>query len=209
QQVSYYLKGAVLALVLDLHLRRQGSWLGAVLQDLWRSHGRSRRGYSEDDLVEAFARHAPDLRTLLPHWLTSTDDPPLVALLAEVGLRLEPVPPSVVALGWQLELRPGGGLWVARLNRDGPAQQAGLQVGDELIAVGQERVRQLDDLNPLLTTVAAPQAPLDLLVSREGLLRRLSLRPDPPRIERWQLCVDAAAAPLAHQRRDAWLNLRP
>ncbi len=208
QQVSYYLKGAVLALVLDLHLRRQGSWLGAVLQDLWRSHGRSRRGYSEDDLLHAFAQHAPDLRTLLPHWLTSTDDPPLDGLLADVGLRLEPVQPTVVALGWQLELRPGGGLWVTHIHRGGPAQQAGVQVGDELIAVGQERVRQLDDLNQVLT-VASPQTPLDLLASREGLLRRFSLRPAPPQIERWQLGVDASASSLAHRRRDAWLQLRP
>ena len=208
QQISYYLKGAVLALVLDLHLRRQGSWLGAVLQDLWRSHGRSRRGYSEDDLLDAFAQQAPDLRTLLPQWLTSTEDPPLDGLLAEVGLRLEPVKPAVVGLGWQLEQRPGGGLWLTRINRGGSAQLAGLQVGDELIALGQERVRQLDDLN-LLLAVASPETPLDLLVSREGLLRRFSLRPGPPTIERWQLGVDPAAPPLAHQRREAWLQLRP
>ena len=209
QQVSYYLKGAVLALVLDLHLRRQGAWLGAVLQDLWRSHGTSRRGYCDDDLIDAFARHAPDLRTLLPHWLTSTEDPPLEQLLlSEVGLRLEPLRPTVVALGWQLEQRPAGGLWVTRTSRGGAAQQAGLQVGDELIALGQERVRQQDDLNQLLAS-AVPDQPLELLVSREGLLRRYTLHPGPPKPERWQLRVDADAPPPVHQRRDAWLQLRP
>jgi len=208
QQVSYYLKGAVLALVLDLQLRRQGSWLGAVLQDLWRSHGTSGRGYSEDDLLNAFARQAPDLRPLLLHWLNSTDDPPVDELLADVGLRLDPVQPTAVALGWQLESRPAGGLWVSRIQRGGPAQQAGLQVGDELIAVGPERVRQHDELNQVLA-LASPGTPLDLLACREGLLRRFSLLPAPPRIERWQLVVDPAAPPLAHQRRAAWLQLRP
>lgn len=208
QQVSYYLKGAVLALVLDLQLRRQGSWLGAVLQDLWRSHGTSGRGYSEDDLLNAFARQAPDLRPLLLHWLNSTDDPPLEALLADVGLRLEPVQPTAVALGWQLESRPAGGLWVSRIQRGGPAQQAGLQVGDELIAVGPERVRQHDELTQVLA-LASPGTPLDLLACREGLLRSFSLLPAPPRTERWQLVVDPAAPPLAHQRRAAWLQLRP
>ena len=208
QQVSYYLKGAVLALTLDLHLRRQGSWLGAVLQDLWRSHGASRRGYGEDDLLNAFAHHAADLRTLLPHWLNSTEDPPFAALLADVGLRLEPVQPSGVALGWQLEQRPSGGLWVTRTHRDGPAQQAGLQVGDELIALGPERLRQQEDLNQLLATVE-PGEPLELLVSREGLLRRANLHPVPAKPDRWQLQVDGDASALAHQRRDAWLQLKP
>jgi predicted metalloprotease with PDZ domain len=209
QQISYYLKGAVLALVLDLHLRRHGSWLGAVLQDLWRSHGASRRGYSDDDLLDAFARHAADLRTLLPHWLSSTEDPPLVQLLlSEVGLHLEPAQRTGVNLGCQLEQRTAGGLWVSRTSRGGPAQQAGLQVGDELIALGQERIRQQEDLNQLLASVVPGQA-LALLISREGLLRRYNLHPGPPRPERWQLRVDADAAPLVHQRREAWLQLRP
>jgi hypothetical protein len=45
-QISYYLKGAVVALVLDLHLRRHGSSLGVVLRGLWRSHGAAGRGYT-------------------------------------------------------------------------------------------------------------------------------------------------------------------
>jgi predicted metalloprotease with PDZ domain len=209
QQISYYLKGAVLGLVLDLHLRRHGSWLGAVLQDLWRSHGTSRRGYSDDDLLDAFALHAADLRTLVPHWLSSTEDPPLVQLLlSEVGLHLEPAQRTGVDLGCQVEQRTAGGLWVSRTSRGGPAQQAGLQVGDELIALGQERIRQHEDLNQLLASVVPGQA-LALLISREGLLRRYNLHPGPPRPERWQLRVDADAPPLVHQRREAWLQLRP
>ena len=208
QQVSYYLKGAVLALVLDLHLRHQGSWLGAVLQDLWCSHGVCRRGYSEEDLLTAFARHAPDLRALLPTWLNSTEDPPFEALLAGVGLRLEPVLPTAPQLGWQLESRAPGGLWVARTSRGGPAQQAGVQVGDELIALGRERLRQAEDITLALAGDAAGQT-WDLLISREGRLRTLRVRPGPAKVERWQLRVDPAAPATAQQRRQAWLELRP
>jgi len=208
QQVSYYLKGAVLALVLDLHLRQQGSWLGAVLQDLWRSHGVCQRGYSEDDLLNAFARHAPDLRTLLPFWLNSTEDPPLEALLPLVGLRLEPVLPTAPQLGWQLESRAAGGLWVTRTTRGGSAQQAGVQVGDELIALGGERLRQAEDITTLLAAERETR-PWDLLVSREGRLRTLCVCPGPATVDRWQLQVDAAAPAANHQRRQAWLELRP
>ena len=205
QQVSYYLKGAVLALVLDLHLRRHGSWLGAVLQALWHSHGRTGRGYTEADLIAAFASQASDLETLLPQWLRSTDDPPLASLLADVGLRLEPVISTTPALGWQLEQRPGGGLWIERVQRGSAVQQAGLQVGDELIALNNERLRHKDDLAPLLLD----QPTLQLLISRDGLLRQLTVPAPEPQPERWELRSDDAASAAVQQRRAAWLLLQP
>ncbi|NDC36354.1 MAG: M61 family peptidase, partial [Synechococcaceae bacterium WB9_2_112] len=76
-QISYYLKGAVLALVLDLHLRRQGQALATVLRDLWQRLGRWGRGYGDDDLISAFSAAAPDLEGLLPQWLTNLSDPDL------------------------------------------------------------------------------------------------------------------------------------
>ena len=206
QQVSYYLKGAVLALVLDLHLRSHGSWLGAVLQQLWQSHGRSRRGYSQEDLLSAFTSQAADLQTLLPHWLQSTDDPPLEPLLATVGLQLVPVLASTATLGWQLEARPAGGLWISRLDRHGPAQQAGLLVGDELIALAGERLRSLEDASLLLGTAADTH---ELLFCRDGRLRTVSITSQSPAIERWALQADADATAEAQARRAAWLGLQP
>ncbi|MFM8660022.1 MAG: M61 family metallopeptidase, partial [Cyanobium sp.] len=82
-QVSYYLKGAVVALLLDLHLRRAGSCLPAVLRQLWRSHGRWGRGYRDADLLLAFSTAAPDLAQLLPGWLEGTDDPDLDGYLVD------------------------------------------------------------------------------------------------------------------------------
>ncbi|MEB3173040.1 MAG: PDZ domain-containing protein [Cyanobacteriota bacterium] len=211
QQVSYYLKGAVLALVLDLHLRGHGSWIGAVLQQLWRSHGACRRGYQQADLLAAFAAHAPDLADLLPQWLASTDDPPLEAMLTTVGLKLVPVNASHPSIGAQLEARAAAGVWVARIERDGPAQQAGLEVGDELLALDGERVRSLDDWTLLLgdRCQAEPQRRRDLLICRDGVLRSLVVHAQAPGIERWQLEVDPDAPAAAADRRQAWLLLQP
>jgi predicted metalloprotease with PDZ domain len=206
QQVSYYLKGAVLALVLDLHLRRQGSWLGQVLQDLWASHGRQRRGYRQQDLLSAFARHAPELASLLPQWLSSTEDPPLDAYLADVGLQLEPELAATPWVGWQLEQRPGAGVVVARMARDSPGQRAGLQVGDELIAINGERMRTLDDWAQL-----APRrgSSFSLMLCRDGLVDSAVIEADPPAVERWCLRpLDGASAAVLARRR-AWLALEP
>ncbi len=209
QQVSYYLKGAVLALVLDLHLRRHGSWLGSVLQALWNSHGHCARGYSQADLLVAFADQAPDLVTLLPQWLNGTDDPPLEELLADVGLILVGEAAPHPHLGWQLEHRPGGGVWVSRCDRHGPAQQAGVLVGDELIALDHERVRSVDDFNALLSAASKERSGRCLTLCREGLLRSLTLVPEPPAVQRWTL-VDASTVTAEMQsRRRRWLALQP
>ncbi|MFM7393993.1 MAG: M61 family metallopeptidase [Cyanobium sp.] len=205
-QVSYYLKGAVVALVLDLHLRRHGSWLGEVLQRLWHSHGRWRRGYGEEDLRQAFTAPAPDLDGLLADWLTGTEDPDLDGYLADVGLKLEADVSSHGDGGWQLEATPAG-LQVRRVWRDGPAQRAGLQVGDELLALEARRLRREDDLHlPKGGDRDLPE-PLEVLFCRDGRVRRCQLRPGPPQVERWRLAADPEAPAAALERRERWWRL--
>ncbi|EDY37513.1 hypothetical protein CPCC7001_392 [Cyanobium sp. PCC 7001] len=204
-QISYYLKGAVLALVLDLHLRRHGSGLPAVLRHLWQRLGRVGRGYREADLIEAFAAGAPDLATLLPAWLDGVEDPPLAEHLADVGLSLESRRSETVWLGWQLQGRPEG-LTVQRVVRDSPAQRAGLTVGDELLALNGWRLRQSEDLKAVLASVD-PGAPLQVLYVRDGQVRSADLQPGPPAVEAWSLRIDPGAEPAAEARRQRWLAL--
>lgn len=207
-QVSYYLKGAVLALVLDLRLRRRGSWLGAVLQQLWRSHGRCRRGYREADLLEAFTSHDPDLAQVLPCWLDGHRDPPLQEELSGVGLRLV----SDVSAQWGSGLRAsatGGNLTLQRVERDGPAQRAGLQVGDELLALAGRRMRSPDDLAVALRAGHGEPPQLPLLFCREGRVRETLIDLEPPPLTAWRLEVDPAATGEAHQRRRRWMLLQP
>jgi predicted metalloprotease with PDZ domain len=203
-QISYYLKGAVLALCLDLHLRRQGSCLAVVLQALWRSHGHCSRGYSEADLVAAFSAEAADLAVRLPDWLRSVDDPDLDGYLRDVGLRLQPVEASHPWIGAGVALE-GQQLLARRVHRHGPAEQAGLMVGDEVLALDGLRLRQVEALTEHLRAGQDQ----DLLISRRNRLRTLTLRSVPPQVERYTLEVDPAADGLALQRQREWLALVP
>ncbi len=208
-QISYYLKGAVLALVLDLHLRRHGSWLGEVLQSLWCSHGRWRRGYRETDLLAAFTTRAADLAQLLPSWLEGHEDPPLQDYLSDVGLRLLPEPCEHVDPGLQVEVAASGGLQLRRVARDGAGQRAGLQVGDELLAMAGRRLRSPEDLTAALRSLAVTAEALPLLVCREGLVRERILMPDPPAVARWRLEITPEAPASARERRRRWSCLQP
>ena len=203
-QVSYYLKGAVVALCLDLHLRRNGGSLMEVLRQLWLSHGRWGRGYSEADLVQAFATQSPDLSTQLPRWLRELDDPDLDGYLSSVGLFLDAEMASTPWAGLTPR-QEGGGLLAARVVRGGPAAQAGVMVGDELVALDQQRLKSPDDLQRALR----PDQSQTLLIARRSQLRSLELRPQAPQVERFQLkrVADATDAQLAAQQR--WLLQQP
>ena len=203
-QVSYYLKGAVIALVLDLHLRRQGSALAVVIRQLWHQFGRWGRGYQESDLLAAFSAEAADLETLLPHWLRDLSDPDLVGYLADVGLKLVPKAAESSWLGLTVKAEPTG-LLVQRVYRHGPAEQAGLAVGDELLALDGERLRQADALK----TGWTPGQTRELLVCRRGRVRQCQLTAEPAAVEAWRLESDPAAPPQALERRRQWLSLLP
>ena len=203
-QVSYYLKGAVLALVLDLHLRRHGHALSEVLRQLWLRLGRWGRGYGEDDLIAAFAACAPDLEQLLPPWLGSVEDPDLDGYLADVGLLLKPEPGTEPWLGLAVRLE-GGTLLIQRVHRGGPAESAGLTVGDELLGLDGRRLRKPEQLGSWMR----PGLEQDLLISRHGHLRRLPIRPRDPEPKRWVLVENSQASHRELERRRQWLSLQP
>jgi predicted metalloprotease with PDZ domain len=203
-QVSYYLKGAVLALVLDLHLRRHGSGLPAVLRGLWRSHGCQGRGYRQEDLLQAFTALAPDLASLLPSWLDGLDDPPLDAYLADVGLTLNPDTGEEPWLGWDLEMATQD-LTIRRVLRDSPAEHAGLMVRDELIALAGQRVRRVEDVGTVLKV--SPGDELEAVVARDGRLLTTALSPASPRAKSWRLVPHSDAPAEVVERRRRWLAL--
>jgi len=207
-QISYYLKGAVLALVLDLRLRERGSWLGAVLRDLWLSHGRCRRGYSEAELLAAFSAHDPSLTEQLPRWLEGLEDPPLHEALASVGLRLVKEISGQWGCGLRAESETGS-LILRRVERDGPAMRAGLQVGDELLALDDQRLRSPEDLALVLRAGEGPPPRLPVLFCRDGRLRRAELSLDAPAVALWRLEVDPAAAAETTEQRRRWMLLQP
>lgn len=204
-QISYYLKGAVLALVLDLHLRRFKSSLPEVLRQLWQSHGKVGRGYREDDLLRAFANQAPDLTVLLPNWLNSTEDFPLQDYLADVGLVLHQQPGSLPQPGWDVQIASQG-LVLKRVLRHSPAEKCGLMVGDELIALDGQRLRQKEDIKVMLETLK-PQECITVLYVRDERVHSTTLGLDPASVNEWCLQLNPAAGPESQERRRRWLML--
>jgi len=153
--VSYYVKGSLVALCLDLLIRsrtRGRKSLDDLMRALWRRHGMTGVGVEEDG-VERLAEEITGLK-LFPYfdeWLRSTGELPLKQLLAAHGIemRLRPAESAEDKGGKPAASEKIAGLAMlgvrARAERDdavvthalegGAAQAAGIAAGDVIVAV--------------------------------------------------------------------------
>jgi predicted metalloprotease with PDZ domain len=223
-QVSYYLKGSLIALCLDLLIRsrtRGRKSLDHVMQALWARHGRTGAGVEEDG-VERLAEEVSGvrLRAFFDRALRSTDELPLKRLLATAGIEMHlrpaessadkggkasPKPPARRAARTTLGVRTAedaAGVKLTHVLDGGAAQAAGLAAGDVLVAVDGLRVtqrnldRRLEDLRPGDRVQAHA-------FRRDELLRCDILLQAPPS----DTCFLAAGGDAAaRRRRAAWLD---
>lgn len=166
--VSYYTKGALLGLCLDLTLRQHGSDLDRVMRELLALG----RGISEQDVLDTVERLSnTTVRRELHQWVHSTTDLPVKEVLAAFGIEWQELDLSVSQrLGMKLAEGPAG-LKVQHVLRGGLAEIAGVAAGDELIALDEWRVRKSDDLHLLLRS----NRPHTLTVARDQRVQHLKL----------------------------------
>ena len=202
--VSYYAKGALVALALDLRLRQHRSSLDEVMRELWRV-GRA-AAIGEDDVLRAL--HSLGGRSFqrdLTNWVHGTQELPLEALLQGVGVKVDDGAAAFApSLGLRLSEGPVSGVQVKSVLADGAAARAGLSAGDELLAVDGWRIRKLDDA----LQWTARYRPFELLLVRDQRVQSLTVRPDArsPLAGTTRLSLDDHADHATLARRRAWLG---
>ena len=214
--VSYYAKGAMIALSIDLNIRLRSdnkSSLDDVLRELWEQQGEHTSTGLREDGFEAVLRQATglDLSGLLNDLVNTPADPPLAEWLEQfaVEMTLEPRQHDKenandpVELGLTLT-NDAGVIRVGRVVAGGTAELAGVAPGDEIVAIDGVRVRTVE-----LNASLARAAPGDVL--------RLTLARGDELIEReghWQAAARQKCLLIASQeadrdsltRRIAWLG---
>ncbi|MFN2288121.1 MAG: PDZ domain-containing protein, partial [Chromatocurvus sp.] len=179
--VSFYGQGGVLGLVLDLEIRRASNGthsLDTVMASLYDDFPLGGGGFTYADFRERIAAAGGDeLAGRLDGWVYDTSPLPVTEALASMGWALgrkdtseEPVQVSIDAA-----LR-GNPPVVRYAHLDGAAWSAGVNAGDELLAL--DGVRIGEDLDTLLRRYS-PGDEVDLTLFRDGTLKTLALTLSP------------------------------
>ncbi len=199
--VSYYTKGALVALCLDLTLRAEGKTaLDQVMRGVW---ARCAAGpMAEADLLAVLQQlGGRSFAKEIAAWVHGKQELPLKPLLEKTGVSVFEDPAQLAqALG--LRVQDSSGVVVKAVLRGGAAEAAGLAAGDEWLAVevgsgktaSAWRIGKLDDLvlytsgkaNPAVTAVQA-------IVSRDKRLLKLPLTL-PRGVTTWRLLANGDAA---------------
>jgi predicted metalloprotease with PDZ domain len=202
--ISYYTKGALVALALDLTLRADGGSLDDVMRLLWARSGGG--PVSEDDIAAALATSGGrSYAKELAAWVHGTGELPLPALLREAGVDWQVQAPTLAQrLGLRVSESALTGVKASHVLRGGAAEQAGVAPGDELLAVAGWRLRRLDDALRLLK----PGHAAELLVSRDQRLMPLALTVPKGGADAGTVTLVAADKPAKAilARRQAWLS---
>ncbi|MGL5080552.1 MAG: M61 family metallopeptidase [Microcoleaceae cyanobacterium] len=184
-QISYYLKGELVAWLLDLQIRAQSDnqrSLDQVMEQMWQRFGQTEIGYTPEELqavVESVAGR--NLSDFFQSYIEGTEELPYDHYLEPFGLKLRAeVNENLPDLGLKVVSESGRDL-IKFVMADSPAQRAGLDPDDELLALNGFRV-SAEQLSDRLKDFS-PGDPVELTVFHQDELRtrRITLATPQPR----------------------------
>jgi len=199
--VSYYTKGALVALCLDLSLRQHGVKnhsvsLDDVMRALWarccankgtQGAGKHNGPMTEADVLAVLKElTGRSWATEFKAWVHGTRDLPLEKLLAAHGVQVKHEP-AQLAQRLGLRVAEDHSVQIKTVLNGSAAHKAGFAPGDEWLGVDAWRMKKLDDL----LLYAGKAKKVTALVSRDRQLLRLPLTvPDAKTNSTWRLMQD-------------------
>jgi predicted metalloprotease with PDZ domain len=209
-QISYYLKGEMVSLLLDLLIRERHQnqrSLDDVLRRLWQEFGQPEVGFTPEQLEAVITAVAgTDLSQFFQHCLHSTKELPLEQYLEPFGLKLisealDGLPPY---LGCTVSADNGREL-IRFVEFGSPAQQAGIDPEDELLAIDGIRVKSAQ-LNDRLKNYQ-PGDTIQLTVFHQDELRTYPVTLMAPRPKAYQLVAVEQPSSIQASNFQGWLGI--
>ena len=218
--ISYYPKGELVGMVLDLMIRGKSNGKGSLelvlrrmYEDLYLNSPKATyylrgRGYTPEDfqriasevagvdLSDFFARHVRDVESL-----------PYDEAFGYVGLRLvRSVAREPYSAGISLDWEDQESLMIGSVRNYSPAEDAGLQAGDEVMSLGGKNIKRENWLLALSRYKEGSRIPIVVKRDRQTIRATLVLGP-PDRFE-YRLEEMKDATPAQRALRQSWLTGR-
>jgi predicted metalloprotease with PDZ domain len=213
--VSYYPKGATLGLVLDLMIRRMTRGRASLDEVLRRMYDEfylkspkatyylRGRGYTSEDFERVASQVAgTDLGDFFRRYVRGVEVPPYEEALAGVGLRLTRAPASEpYRAGLSLNSQT---MKIMTVRNNSAAEDAGLQQGDVLLSIGNQKVTGDNWVETLNHYKQNQQVPLTIRRDRNIIKANVTL--GPPDHYDYRLEEDRDASAETRALRAAWMN---
>ena len=220
---SYYLKGAVVFMLLDMYIidHTDGKFtLDHGLKALWENYqGSPEKGLTENEVIALLERATgTQLRERMMSWLDTTQELPYDEVFKPLGLSLQDKPPrrdaitfgenrafasvpAPVFVGWTCA--DVNGKIVVRAVEDGaPANKAGFGIDDEILAVNGFRITSLAHMDQVLQSVGTSAA--FVTAQSDGVVFSTTMYPESAK----SYVIESVETPNERQRsmRAVWLK---
>ena len=208
--ISYYTKGTVIAFLLDARIRKETA---KSLDDVMRveyERFSGAKGYTPEEFrVEAEKATGISLKQFWDTAVESTAELDYSEALDTFGLRFKPAPPAAADRPAKIWLgittrNDNGRLLVTQVQRGSPADLAGINVDDEILAIDDFRVRADRFENRL--EQYRPGDRVSVLVARREQLLKVDVPLASEPVKSWRLEVSPNATETQRRNLDAWLR---
>ncbi|HJU54044.1 MAG TPA: PDZ domain-containing protein [Pyrinomonadaceae bacterium] len=190
--VSYYFKGEVLALALDLLIRKQTGGRGSldeVLRRLYQelyvkspnaSYYLRGRGFTSEDFERVTTEvGGAELKDFFTRYVRGVEVPPYDEAFGAVGLRLVREAATKPAIGFNFEADDArGGVKVKSVRNNSPGEDAGLKRDDVITTVGDKKVTGKNFEEAVGRFKQGERMPVT--VNRDGQTLKKVITPGPP-----------------------------
>ena len=215
QSVSYYPKGDLVSMVLDLELRERTenrASLESVLRLLWKEYGKVGKGLEENELPAVIERATGcDVEPFFERYIRGTAEVDFPGAARRAGLEFAPKSkrpedddPEPGDLGVDLE-DSGGLARVTHSYQGRPAHTAGLTPGDEIVAINGERTRFSNFEKTMLKFPSG--SPMEITVFRRGFLHQVALTTGTPPPKKYSFSPSESPSELARKVYESWVGV--
>jgi predicted metalloprotease with PDZ domain len=206
-QMSYYLKGEMVTLLLDLLIRdrtQSTKSFDDVLVAMWEQFGKSEIGFTETQLkniIESVANQ--NLTEFYDRYIHGIEELPFNDYLAPFGIELKPIEQNTPYLGIVAKSENGREV-IKSVTSNSPAQLAGVDPGDELLAIDGFKVNA-DKLTDRLKLYQVGQQ-INLTIFHADRLITLPITLSNPQPQQYQLHQIEYPTDLQSQQFKDWVR---
>ena len=207
-QMSYYLKGEMVTLLLDLLIRDRthgAKSFDDVLVTMWEKFGKAEIGFTElqlKNIIESIATE--DLTEFYDRYIHGVEELPFNDYLAPFGIELQAVAAHTPYLGINVKTEHGREA-IKSVASNSPAQLAGIDAGDELLAIDGFKVSP-DKLNDRLKVYRVGQQ-INLTIFHADRLMTVPVTLSAPQPQQYHLRSLEHPSALQQQLFKGWVSI--